>query len=640
MALLLVSHRMEQVFDLADRILVLRHGRLVADVSPLEVHPDDVVDLMAGMRTDSTARKQLHRLHSLVDQLSEVAPSASLPLIVSAIATALDQQQVCVHLLDAVDERRAGRARPARPRSACPSRCSTVTDRRAPRPVGRPDRRRRPPRAATWSSTTSGRADRRAELADAARRAGVVSAWAVPDPRDRRRARRHLRVVADPRPAADRAARAGVALRRARRRRHRARAAARRGEPPQPDPRDAPRRARDPGRPRAPAGRARDRAARALPGPAGRGRRPVRRARPTASSSASLVVRRRRRRCRRATAETAATLRDGAQAVLDGPSRLEREPPGRSRPGGRAARRSPRVAACSIAWWSDPVPDHRRHRSTCSTTRPGRCAWPSSARRSTPSTRRPRALRRSRDHQRAFLSRISHELRTPLTAIHGYASSLNQTDVSWDDDGPAPVPRPHRRWSRLAWAGWSATCSTRRRSTAGCSRCRATGASSTLIVAAAAACVPGRDRRGRGRRRPGGRSGLGRSRPARAGLREPARERGAPRRRARGHRGRRPARPAGRDGRHPRVATTVPGIPADLVRRGVPAPTCGGRRCRRARGSAWPSPEASSRPTAARSRSSRARSGRPCSSPCRWSRPDALTPPASCWSRTTATSST
>ena len=102
--LLLVSHRMEQVFDLADRILVLRHGRLVANVSPLEVHPDDVVDLMAGMRTDSTARKQLHRLHSLVDQLSEVAPSASLPLIVSAIATALDQQQVCVHLLDAGDD--------------------------------------------------------------------------------------------------------------------------------------------------------------------------------------------------------------------------------------------------------------------------------------------------------------------------------------------------------------------------------------------------------------------------------------------------------------------------------------------------------------------------------------------------------
>jgi signal transduction histidine kinase len=42
------------------------------------------------------------------------------------------------------------------------------------------------------------------------------------------------------------------------------------------------------------------------------------------------------------------------------------------------------------------------------------------------------ALRRSQELQRDFLSRLSHELRTPLTAIHGYADSLLQTDVSWD----------------------------------------------------------------------------------------------------------------------------------------------------------------------------------------------------------------
>jgi K+-sensing histidine kinase KdpD len=44
------------------------------------------------------------------------------------------------------------------------------------------------------------------------------------------------------------------------------------------------------------------------------------------------------------------------------------------------------------------------------------------------------ALRRSQELQRGFLSRLSHELRTPLTAIRGYASSLLQTDVTWDGD--------------------------------------------------------------------------------------------------------------------------------------------------------------------------------------------------------------
>jgi signal transduction histidine kinase len=44
------------------------------------------------------------------------------------------------------------------------------------------------------------------------------------------------------------------------------------------------------------------------------------------------------------------------------------------------------------------------------------------------------ALRRSRELQRGFLSRLGHELRTPLTAIRGYASSLLQTDVTWDDE--------------------------------------------------------------------------------------------------------------------------------------------------------------------------------------------------------------
>jgi signal transduction histidine kinase len=47
------------------------------------------------------------------------------------------------------------------------------------------------------------------------------------------------------------------------------------------------------------------------------------------------------------------------------------------------------------------------------------------------------ALRRSSVLQREFLMRLSHELRTPLTAIHGYASTLRQTDVRWDEEATA-----------------------------------------------------------------------------------------------------------------------------------------------------------------------------------------------------------
>ena len=97
---LLISHHIEQVFSLADRIMVLRGGRIVADLSPHQAHPEDVVALMSGLQAESTARRQLQRLHSLIDQLSEVTPSDSLPLIVSAMATAIGQEQLCVHLLD------------------------------------------------------------------------------------------------------------------------------------------------------------------------------------------------------------------------------------------------------------------------------------------------------------------------------------------------------------------------------------------------------------------------------------------------------------------------------------------------------------------------------------------------------------
>ncbi len=53
---LFVSHRMQEVFDLADRIVVLRNGRLVDIVNAAEVGPEQVTQLMIG-----DALKVMHR---------------------------------------------------------------------------------------------------------------------------------------------------------------------------------------------------------------------------------------------------------------------------------------------------------------------------------------------------------------------------------------------------------------------------------------------------------------------------------------------------------------------------------------------------------------------------------------------------
>jgi signal transduction histidine kinase/ABC-type multidrug transport system ATPase subunit len=97
---LLVSHDVDQVFRLAARILVLHRGRVVADLVPAETHPEDLVALMSGHAPDATARRQLARLQSLVDELASAGPASSLPLIASALATALSVEAVCIHLIE------------------------------------------------------------------------------------------------------------------------------------------------------------------------------------------------------------------------------------------------------------------------------------------------------------------------------------------------------------------------------------------------------------------------------------------------------------------------------------------------------------------------------------------------------------
>jgi signal transduction histidine kinase/ABC-type multidrug transport system ATPase subunit len=98
-SVVLACHDIDMMFRLADRIVVLRHGRVVAEVTPVEVHPDDVVALMSGQDTDSSARSQLTRLHGLADRLVSADPSSSLSLILSALGAALGSERLCIHLL-------------------------------------------------------------------------------------------------------------------------------------------------------------------------------------------------------------------------------------------------------------------------------------------------------------------------------------------------------------------------------------------------------------------------------------------------------------------------------------------------------------------------------------------------------------
>lgn len=98
--ILLVSHDIDQMFRLADRIIILRQGRVVIDVSTATGHPDEVIALMSGQAVDSSPRRQLDRLHSLVGRLTSADPESSLAVILSALGTALAADRLCIHLLD------------------------------------------------------------------------------------------------------------------------------------------------------------------------------------------------------------------------------------------------------------------------------------------------------------------------------------------------------------------------------------------------------------------------------------------------------------------------------------------------------------------------------------------------------------
>lgn len=105
---MIVSHDVEQMFRLADRIVVLRRGRVVAEVLPEESHPDEVAALLSGQPAEGSPRRQLSRLQDLADQLASASPSSGLTLIISALAAALGIGQLCVHVREGSVMRLAG----------------------------------------------------------------------------------------------------------------------------------------------------------------------------------------------------------------------------------------------------------------------------------------------------------------------------------------------------------------------------------------------------------------------------------------------------------------------------------------------------------------------------------------------------
>ena len=574
-AILLISHRIEQVFRLADRVVVLRHGRVVANRATVELHPDDVIALMAGVEADTSARGQIQRLHSLVDQLAEEEPSASIPLIVSALSAALGADQVCVHLLD--DHPGSEEPPVLRCRAAVGVR-EPLLARSQVLPLGTEGGLVGLAAANRSVVVTEHVHDHPAwaELRDAGHRGRRALGVGDADPGRGRRARRDLGLRRRGRDAAARGPRAGVAVHEPGRRRDRPGAPARARSPgaTTSSSRCAACSRRSTGPLAAQAGMtpalevlceglAAD--AVALLEGSGDGAAPAVRV-ATGSADGQPVP--------QATEDLVAA----AATVLDGPAGIDRA----------------RLIGAPTSW-----PHRSRHRRAGSCWRRGGTRpraigndtfdlLEDAARSLSLAVEREEVelaqaesatLRRSQLLQREFLSHLSHELRTPLTAIHGYASTLRQTDVTWDEvsehrflgpdrgrvgpDGPAG-----RRPARLVDDGGG----------------RAAARPALVRPRAGRRCRGGlrRRRRGRrgGRRRPRGAGGVGRPRPPRAGPREPDRERDAPRRGG----GPRPGQATRRRSTARstiRVHDDGPGLPARARRRGLPAVRA--RRHRRAR---------------------------------------------------------
>ena len=472
------------MFRLADRIVVLRHGggrRARRRV----VHPDDVVALITGQQTDSSARRQLSRLHGLADRLASADPSSSLSLILSALGAALGDRRSSASTWSTGRALRLAGALGLPP--ALMQGVGGAAVRRGRRPGrARRGRARKPVvdddvRVEPGVGAVAGRSPRKPRrqllggaVIGADRRDGVITVF---------------RRVARPAPA--RRAQPGHALRRLRRR-ARSSASGLLGEVtarnrvletiqevletlagPVPLGEGSSSRCR-----RCAQGLEADEVGLLDPAGAAGAKLEPWPCRRRSGAASRRPVRRACRRRRRAPRRRAATARRAAW-----PARPD---------GGCVPRRhaSPRPAARARSSPAGRSEVARRRRTRCSRTPPTRCAWRSNAQESERARQEATALRRSQELQRDFLSRLSHELRTPLTAIRGYASSLMQPDVTWDGDSEQRfLSRISAESARLGPAGRRPARLLGDRVRRRCA-CSADWCDLALVLDAAVACLP------------------------------------------------------------------------------------------------------------------------------------------------------
>ena len=448
---LLATHDMELMFRLADRIVVLRHGRVAAELDPRETHPDDVAALRTGQPVDTSARRQLTRLHGLTGRLVSTDPSSSLSLIVSALASALGTDRACIHVVAGGELVCAASLGFAQKEIASFSRLALGAD---GGPVGRAAHAREtiverdlrhawpglgPAAAAavasTWSAPVVGlggssgvitvfRGDLAAPQRDeldlltlyAGYTASAVERERLLDQVTARNRvletiREMLQTLAGPVTVGEE----GLPI---------ALGSLRRGLQADEV---------------ALLSRAGDGAAgwRAYAGPLGTDSELM-----SAGLRSAAVAALDERRDGRARSQPAT----GAGGVLAVPF---------NGPAGPTVLAAAWIGAAVSEDATALIEDAAHSLSLALEREEADLAHQEAA-----------ALRRSRELQRGFLSRLSHELRTPLTAIRGYASSLMAPDVTWDAATQSRFLRrspPSRRDS----GAWSTTCSTSRRSSSG-----------------------------------------------------------------------------------------------------------------------------------------------------------------------------